>query len=171
MAKQKKQPEIIWHKHLDQIESDNSAEKYFIKKIQSNPDNTTFDPQEEYFTSPFENELEHHGEGQLTVDVFEQDDNIVVKSTISGINPDELEVSLENEVLTIRGSRDNEDHTDSNNYYYQECYWGKFSRSIILPSEVNTKKVQASIKNGVLKIVLPKLKKDNAIKIDVKDLD
>ena len=106
-------------------------------------------------------------EGQLSVDVYQTDNSLVIRSTIAGVKPEDLEVTLNNDVITIRGKRYHEHDVPSENYFYQECYWGGFSRSIVLPVEVKPEKVEASLKNGVLTIVLPKAQKPKAVEVKV----
>lgn len=95
-------------------------------------------------------------EGQLTIDVYQTDDAIVIKSTIAGVKPEDLDVAINNDMVTIKGERKNEETVPNGSYYYQECYWGPFSRSILLPVDVISDKAEASLKNGILSIRLPK---------------
>lgn len=95
-------------------------------------------------------------EGQLTVDVFQDDQNIIIQSTIAGVSPEDLDVSITNDMVTIRGERRRAYNVDQDDYFYQECYWGTFSRSIILPVEIDADRAEAKIKNGVLTIRIPK---------------
>lgn len=95
-------------------------------------------------------------EGQLTIDVYQTDEAIVIKSTIAGVKPEDLDVAINNDMVTIKGERKNEEVVPDGNYYYQECYWGSFSRSILLPVDVIADKSEASLKNGILTIRLPK---------------
>lgn len=105
------------------------------------------------------------GEGQLICDVYQDQDNIIVKSTVSGVEPEDLDISVANDLITIRGSRKNEDVISDEDYFCRECYWGTFSRSIVLPQEVDQNKVSATIKNGILTVVLPKKYKTTSIKV------
>lgn len=105
------------------------------------------------------------GEAQLSCDVFEDENNIIIKSTVAGVKPENLEISISNDLLTIRGFREEDEQTADENYYCRECYWGAFSRSIVLPREVDQKKIDASMKNGVLTIKLAKKYKTSAIKV------
>jgi len=105
------------------------------------------------------------GEAQLSIDVWEDKDSIVIRSTVAGIKPEDLEISISNDLLTIRGQRIEDNINDEVVYYSRECYWGAFSRSIVLPKEVDQKKIEATIKNGVLFIKLPKKYKTSAIKV------
>jgi len=107
-------------------------------------------------------------EGQLTIDVYQTDNDIVIKSTIAGVKPEDLDVSINNDMVTIRGDRKNEEKVEGENYYYQECYWGTFSRSVILPVEVLADKAEASMKNGILTIRLPKADTTKSKKIQVR---
>lgn len=107
-------------------------------------------------------------DGQLSVDVFEENNCIVIKSTIAGVKPEDVDISINNEMVTIKGRRRQEEEVRTENYYYQECYWGGFSRSIILPTEIQPEKVEATLKNGVLKVILPKATQSKEVSIRVK---
>lgn len=108
------------------------------------------------------------GEGQLTIDVFQTDEDIVIKSTIAGVNPEDLDVSINNDMVTIKGERKFEEEVSEENFYYQECYWGGFSRSVVLPVDVIAEKIEASLKNGILTIKLPKADTNRTKKIKVR---
>lgn len=105
------------------------------------------------------------GEAQLSCDVYEDKDNIIVKSTVAGVQPEDLEISISSDLLTIRGFRNQEEEVAEGDYYARECYWGAFSRSIVLPKEVDQKKIDAAVKNGILTIKLPKKFKTSSIKV------
>ncbi|MDP3729504.1 MAG: Hsp20/alpha crystallin family protein [bacterium] len=113
-------------------------------------------------------ELLEEGEGQLTIDVYQTSSEIVVESTIAGVNPENLDIDITSESVTIRGKRSKEQKIADEDYFYQECYWGKFSRSIILPQEIDAEKAVATIKNGVLTIRLPKINRQKSKKVHVK---
>lgn len=106
-------------------------------------------------------------EGQLAIDVYETPIEVVIKSTIAGVKPEDLDVGIEENTINIRGSRHNEEKIKGENYFYQECYWGTFSRSIILPVEVDADKTQAALKDGILTIRLPKIVKEKEKKIRI----
>lgn len=110
-------------------------------------------------------------EGQLTVDVYQTKDELVVQSAVAGVKLDDLEINISNESVTIRGKREKTETVSSKDYYYQECFWGTFSRSIILPTEVDPDKSTAAIKSGVLTIRMPKMVKSKAKKLKVKSVD
>ncbi len=106
-------------------------------------------------------------EGQLTVDVYQTDDEIVIKSAIAGVTADDLDISITNDMVTIRGSRGPDEKIKQSDYHYRELYWGLFSRSVILPEEIDSDSAKASMKNGILTIRLPKLAKSRIKKIKV----
>lgn len=107
-------------------------------------------------------------EGQLTIDVYQTEDFVVIKSTIAGVKPEDLDVSINNDMITIKGERKNDEEITGENYYYQECYWGTFSRSVVLPVDVLPDKIEASLKNGILTIRLPKADTTKTKKIQVR---
>ncbi|HXF44151.1 MAG TPA: Hsp20/alpha crystallin family protein [Candidatus Paceibacterota bacterium] len=113
-------------------------------------------------------DIEEESEGQLTVDVYQTKDEIIVQSTVAGVAPEDLEINITNESVTVSGKREKTEKIEEKDYFYQECFWGKFSRSIILPQEVDPEKSTASIKNGVLTIKMPKLNRKRAKKLKVK---
>jgi HSP20 family protein len=107
-------------------------------------------------------------EGHLTIDVYQTPENIVIESTIAGVNSDDLDISISPESVMIKGVRHKKEKIKKDDYLYQECFWGKFSRSIILPQEIDPDKAQATLKDGILKIVLPKVSKTKGKKVKVK---
>lgn len=112
--------------------------------------------------------LEGGTEGQLAIDVYQTPESIVIKSTIAGARPEDIDISINNDMVTIRGQRSEEATTNEEDYLYQEIYWGGFSRSIVLPVEVNADESEAALKNGILTITLPKAKKTKSISVKVK---
>ena len=113
--------------------------------------------------------LDDEEEGQLSIDVFQTEKDIVVKSTIAGVRPEDIDISVNNDMLTIRGKREMHEQVDEENYIYRECYWGNFSRTIILPVEVDAGKIDAFLENGVLTVTLPKSKTSKQVSIKVKE--
>jgi HSP20 family protein len=106
-------------------------------------------------------------EGQLAVDVFQTPDEIIIQSVVAGVKPEELDVSITQDMVTIRGKRQNQREISGDDYYYQELYWGGFSRSVLLPQEVDAEEAEASLKNGLLTVKLPKLDKNRVQKLKV----
>jgi HSP20 family protein len=106
-------------------------------------------------------------EGQLTIDMYQTKDNVIIKSTIAGVKPEDIDVTIANDMVTIRGERTRDFEASSEDYFYQECYWGSFSRSVVLPVDVDIENVAADLKDGILTVILPKAAKAKARKIKV----
>ena len=98
-------------------------------------------------------------EGELAVDLYEDKDELILQAVIGGVEINELDISITNDMITVRGERKKESKDKIEKVYYNECFWGPFSRSLILPQEINADKAKAIIKNGLLTIHLPKLMK------------
>ncbi len=113
-------------------------------------------------------------DGQLAVDVYKNKDGdeVIVQATIAGVKDADLEIHITNESVTIKGERSRKEEIEDKNYLYQECFWGSFSRSIILPFEVDPEASTAILKNGILTIKMPKLdigKKTKKLKVSAED--
>lgn len=107
-------------------------------------------------------------EGQLLIDVYQTEKTIVIKSAVAGVTPENIKISLHNDLLTIKGVRTSDKEIKDFQYLYRECYWGPFSRSIILPFEVDNRDINAEIENGLLTICLKKIKSED-IKVVFKE--
>ena len=103
-------------------------------------------------------------EGQLVVDIYERDDFLIIESTIAGVRPQDIDVTVESDLIIIRGERKKEPKGEVR-YWYQECFWGKFSRTMVLPHPVKPEKVKASLKNGILTIILPKAEEGKGVEV------
>lgn len=109
-------------------------------------------------------------EGQLSVDVLEDDRFIYVRAAVAGTRAEDLDISVTHDTVTIRGKRRHGcEHWSSATAHIQECYWGAYSRSIVLPGHVRPEKADAEIRNGILTITMPKA--EMASTIDVKEID
>jgi len=107
-------------------------------------------------------------EGQLTVDVYQTPDEIVIRSIVAGVRPDDLDISISRDMVTIRGTREEHKEVSEDNYFHKELYWGSFSRTVLLPAEVEVEMAQANEKHGLLTIRLPKIDKEKQTKLKVK---
>ena len=105
--------------------------------------------------------------GQLAVDVYETAEKLIVKARTAGVNRDELDVSISDNQLTIKGTLNAGNEEGVENYFLQECYWGEFSRTIALPVLVKEDEIEAMLKDGVLTISFGKQKQDSVKKIQV----
>lgn len=104
-------------------------------------------------------------EGQLSVDVFREGDELIIRSLAAGILPEQLDIHLHEDVLTIRGRREPERVVPDEQWFYRECYWGTFSRSIVLPVNVSSERAIAQLKNGVVEIRLPIEEQGRKVKV------
>jgi len=107
-------------------------------------------------------------EGELAVDVYQTPDAIVVKALVAGVQPTSIDISLTREMLIISGSREDEREVEDDNYFQRELYWGSFSRTILLPEEVDVDLAEATEKHGILMIRLPKINKKRQTKLKVR---
>lgn len=107
-------------------------------------------------------------EGQLTVDVYQTGNDIVVKCMVAGVRPEDLEINITRDTVTIRGKRETEKMVREEDYFHKELYWGSFSRTIMLPTEVDVEEADAIEKHGLLIIKLPKIDKHRQARLKVK---
>ncbi len=106
-------------------------------------------------------------EGQLAIDAYQTEDEIIIKAPIAGVQADNLEVAVTDEMVTIKGDRHDDTAQTRDSYFAQECYWGSFSRSYVFPVAVDADKAEANLKNGLLTVRVPKLEKSRARNITV----
>lgn len=109
-------------------------------------------------------------EGALNIDMYQTKDNVIIKSTIAGVRPDDIDITVANDMVTIKGSRQREEKISDDDYFYQECYWGGFSRSVIIPVDIDSEKIEADLKDGILTVIIPKAAKAKTKKVRVKGL-
>ena len=107
-------------------------------------------------------------EGQLNVDVYQTPTEIIIKSMVSGVKPEDLDISITRDMITIKGKRETERYIKGEDYFHQELYWGSFSRTIMLPAEINVEEAEAIEKHGLLILRLPKIDKNKQRRIKVK---
>lgn len=109
-------------------------------------------------------------EGALNIDMYQTRDNIIIKSTIAGVRPDDIDITVANDMVTIKGTRRREETISQDDYFYQECYWGGFSRSVIVPVDIDSESIEADLKDGILTIIVPKAAKAKTKRVKVKGL-
>ena len=107
-------------------------------------------------------------EGQLTVDMYETPTEIIIKSMVAGVKPEDLDISITRDMVTIKGKRETERFVKEEDYFHQELYWGSFSRSIMLPAEIDVEESDAIEKHGLLILKLPKIDKNKQTRLRVK---
>jgi|TARA_Y100000310_G_scaffold296014_1_gene327886 HSP20 family protein len=106
--------------------------------------------------------------GQLTVDVYQNPNEIIIKALVAGVQPENLDVSITRDMITIKGQRDGGKEITEDDYFYKELYWGAFSRTILLPQEIEVDEATASEKHGLLTLTLPKVNKEKQTKLKIK---
>lgn len=113
---------------------------------------------------------EENEEGQLTVDVYQTEDNIIVQTMVAGVKPEDLEITITRDMVSIKGTRNKQSDVTSDNYFYNELYWGSFSRTVLLPQEIDSEVAEATEKNGLLTLKLPKIDKEKKRSLRVKSV-
>ncbi len=121
--------------------------------------NKMFDASEEDLLSDYE--------GQLALDAYQTEDAVIIKAPIAGVDEKDLDVSITDDILTIKGQRKFEEEVKKENFISQECYWGAFSRTLNLPAGCHSDKAKAVLKNGVLTITIPKKPDKKTKKLDI----
>lgn len=106
--------------------------------------------------------------GQLTVDMYQTPNEIIIQTMVSGVKQEDLDVSVNQDMISIKGKRQRTREMSEENYYYKELYWGSFSRSIMLPQEIDPDQIEAILKHGMLTVRLPKVNKEKVQKIKIK---
>ena len=117
---------------------------------------------------PQTHEEEGEAEGELAVDVYQTATHIVVKAMIAGVKPEDLDVAITRDMVTLKGKREKHTEGGGNDYFFQELYWGAFARTIVLPQEVEIEDAEATEKHGLLIIKLPKVDKGKQTKLKIK---
>lgn len=107
-------------------------------------------------------------DGELPVDMYQTDDEIVIRALVAGVSPGELEISITRDMVTIRGIREEYQEAHDDGYFHRELFWGSFSRTLLLPEEVAIDEAEAQEKHGLLEIKLPKLDKHRTTQLKVR---
>lgn len=136
------------------VQDDNEEE--ISRKVTVSGDDDDIDPEE-------------HGEGELMVDVYQTPTDIVIKTMVPGVRPEDLDITITRDMVTLKGKREVERSISTDNYFHKELYWGSFSRTIVLPQEVEIEESEAVEKHGLLIIRLPKLDKHRQSKLRVRN--
>jgi len=112
--------------------------------------------------------LDDEEEGELAVDMCQTPTEIIIKTMVAGVKPEDLDVAITRDMVTIRGKRMESYEADDNDFFHRELYWGAFSRTIVLPAEVEIEEAEASEKHGLLTLILPKIDKNRQSKLKVR---
>ncbi len=125
--------------------------------------------EEDPFSHTYEEEEEEE-DGELPIDVYQTDSEIIIQSFTAGVRPDDLQISITRDSVTIKGQRQSSQNIDDDEYYLRELYWGSFSRTVELPAEVEPEEAEAVEKHGLIIIKLPKIDKQKRASIRVKSI-
>lgn len=158
-----------WQKYFENLEKSFDTNAFFSEE-RFKPTNSPA-VQDNYYPTSLPEDVELPEQGQLSLDIHEDVENLYIIVPLAGVKPENLEIKLDQDILTIKGKRDDEYRSEDKSYLYRECYWGAFSRSVILPTPVDAESIKAIFKNGVLKITLPKLNRNGKIAIPVKIIE
>jgi HSP20 family molecular chaperone IbpA len=112
--------------------------------------------------------LDDEEEGQLAVDMCQTPTDIVIKTMVAGVKPEDLDIAITRDMVTIRGKRMESYEATENDFFHKELYWGSFSRTIVLPAEIEIEEAEASEKHGLLTLILPKIDKNRQSKLKVR---
>ena len=124
----------------------------------------------EKIVSSLHGEEEEEEDGELSVDVYQTQNEIIIEAMLAGVKPEDLQISITRDMVTIKGRRDGNTQISDDDYFYRELYWGSFSRSILLPHEIEIESVEAVEKHGLLIVRLPKVDKARQAKVKVKSI-
>ena len=113
---------------------------------------------------------EENEEAELTVDVYQTENEIIVQTMVAGVNPENLELTITRDMITIRGEREENRRVEEGDYFTKELYWGAFSRTIMLPQEIEPEESEATEKHGLVTIKLPKIDKDKKTSVKIKSI-
>jgi HSP20 family protein len=128
---------------------------------------TETEPMDQMETEQNDWATEGEYEGQLPVDVYQTKDDVIIQSMIPGVEAADIDITIANDKVTIEGERKKQNAIRLEDYFYQECYWGSFSRSVVLPVDVDVDNVEAKMNNGILTVILPKAAKAKVRKVQI----
>ena len=137
-------------------------------EIEDDLDADISSPNEREATDWTEPQPEMPLEGELPIDMYQTAEHVVIRALIAGVSPDDLDIAITRDMVTIKGSREEDREASDENYYHRELYWGGFSRTILLPEEVLIDEAEAKERHGFLEIILPKVDKDRSARLKVK---
>lgn len=162
MMEELQEEDILEEEMMEEVEVDTEPQARAVEPVAVAPAARPESGQHEEWLSDYE--------GQLNIDMYQTKDNVIIKSTIAGVRPEDMDITVANDMVTIKGARRREENIADDDYFYQECYWGNFSRSVIIPVDIDSEHIEADLKDGILTVVVPKAAKAKTKKIKVKGL-
>lgn len=163
----RKVEDIMARKQNDDLLIEDELAAAFLNDDSVSDDQTSVSPIQSSGDDTAWGEAEDDFPGQLAVDVYETEEQLIVKARTAGVNKEDLDVSISDGILTISGTLSSGDDSHATNWHIQECYWGEFSRTLALPVPVKEDEVAAVLKDGVLSITFSKVKQEQAKKITI----
>lgn len=145
----------------ENFSSDSRKKNIFLTKDNSNSEERSFQG---------EQRQEEEMDAELTIDLYQTSNEIIVQTMVAGVQPDNLSITITRDTITLKGKREENQSIERDNYFVQELYWGSFSRTISLPEEVDPEGAEAIEKHGLLIIKLPKLDKNRETKLKIKSI-
>jgi len=161
MIKHKSNDEKEWK--TTKIEENNSSQDEKKVSIEEN----TEEEKKPTESSPSKERSWTKKSGELAVDVYETENNIIIQAPIAGVKKDDLEVITEKDIVIIKGERERPEKEEIKGFYTQECFYGHFRREVVLPEETDPSRIEADIKDGVLGIKIPKIEREKRRKVDI----
>ncbi len=156
--------------YAPEVEEMEEVEEVPIKHAKKASDMPSL-PKNRQHVAPIEEDEEvDMEEGELSVDVYQTANEIIIEAMVAGVKPEDLHLSITRDMVTIKGRRDGNTQVTHDDYFYKELYWGSFSRTILLPHEVEIEEAEAVEKHGLLIIRLPKVDKARQTKLKVKSI-
>lgn len=156
---------------LDFVPEENEVEEDVpIKHVNKKGDMPAMPKVRQHVAHIDDDEDEDMEEGELSVDVYQTPAEIIIEAMVAGVKPEDLHLSITRDMVTIKGRRDGNTQVTHDDYFYKELYWGSFTRTILLPHEVEIEEAEAVEKHGLLIIRLPKVDKARQTKLKVKSI-
>lgn len=154
---------------IDFMEVDEEMEEVPIKHVGKKSDTLPSKSRSHTVSHVDEDEMDME-EGELSVDVYQTPTEIIIEAMVAGVKPEDLHLSITRDMVTIKGRREGNTQVTHDDYFYKELYWGSFTRTILLPHEVEIEEAEAVEKHGLLIIRLPKVDKARQTKLKVKSI-
>ncbi|MBU6370579.1 MAG: Hsp20/alpha crystallin family protein [Patescibacteria group bacterium] len=120
--------------------------------------------------SPVLTDAEEETDGELAVDMYQTPSEVVIKTMVAGVRPEDLDISITRDMVTIKGHREDTREASDEDFFHKELYWGSFSRTITLPAEIEVEEAEATNKNGLLTLTLPKIDRNKQAKVKIKSV-
>ena len=149
----KKNKKTLWQK-LTGSSKDDEFDVEDVKDIEEDEERGILEQDEE--------------EGELAIAMHQTPSDIILKTIVAGVRPEDIDISIARDMVTIKGKREESHDVMGEDYFHRELYWGAFSRTVILPTEIDVDEAEALNKNGMLVIRLPKLDKNRQTKLKIK---